>query len=70
MVLEGAEIKLGSASASDFVALASEVLARLNTIRTTYNSHTHLDPVSGQTAVPTQQLGTINSVAASKVKAE
>lgn len=68
------EIRLGSDSASNFVALANLVLSELNAIRTAFDAHTHvyvpgnLTPIS--TAAPAVGMGPAGSVAATKVKAE
>lgn len=68
-VLRSDDIRLGSSAASDFVALASLVLAQLNSIYTQLQNHTHPSPVGptgsaiGVTVAPT-------SPAATKVKAE
>jgi hypothetical protein len=61
------EIRLG-ASASDFVALASLVDARIAAIRTDYNAHTHPAP-GGATSAPTAPLAAQATVAATLVKA-
>lgn len=63
------ELRLGSDSASNFVALANLVLAELNAIRTAHNAHVHVE-TGITTAVPTVQLGSAGAVAAAKVKAE
>ena len=66
MVLQAPLIKLGDSTATDFVALASLVVAQLNALWTAhnglvaalnalvtvYNGHSHLDPVSGSTGTP------------------
>lgn len=68
-VLRSDDIRLGSSAASDFVALASLVLAQLNSIYTQLQNHTHstgvgpTGPAVGVTVAPT-------SPAATKVKAE
>lgn len=78
--MDGSVIKLG-ASATDFVALASLVLARLNDIKTTFDSHTHAfasvsgpaltsAPASAPAGVPAIVIPTPASVAASSVKAK
>jgi hypothetical protein len=68
-VLRCDDLRLGSAAASDFVALASLVLARLNAIVTAFNTHTHPTGV-GPTGTPVTPMGVPASVAATKVKAE
>lgn len=71
-------MKLG-AGAAEFVALADKVKARLDSIQSTFDAHTHpvgtlLDSTAGActgaTAVPASPIGALASVAASKVKAE
>jgi hypothetical protein len=56
----------------DAVALASLVLARLNQIKSAFDSHTHGGVSSGgsSTAPPSSGIGSIGSVASTKVKAE
>lgn len=69
MVLRSNDIRLGSSAASDFVALASLVLAQLTSLYNQLLAHTHTSPVGptgpalGVTVAPT-------SPAATKVKAE
>lgn len=66
------EMKWG-ANASQFVALAQDVLNRLDAIRTAFNSHTHPFVATGAaspTSVPTATMLPIAPVAATKVKAE
>lgn len=72
-------LKLG-ASADNYVALANLVKARLDTIQSTFDAHTHIfqqatgTGVSGSTpvstAAPSSSIGSLAAVAASKVKAE
>lgn len=83
IVVTAPEIRLGSDSASDFVALASKVLDRLNQIKVAFDGHTHAagtgptnlvapsggGPVTGSTAGATP-MGAIEPVAAAKVKAK
>jgi phage baseplate assembly protein V len=69
IVVTDEEIRLGSDSATNFVALADLVLAELNAIRTAHNAHVHVE-TGASTLVPTVQLGAAASVAATKVKAE
>lgn len=74
MVIEGVDgIQLGE-NASDFVALAALVLARLNTIQTTFDAHTHPylpgPGPSAPTSVTGTLIGTLAPVAATKVEAE
>ena len=69
-VLRGDDIRLGDATACDFVALASLVLADLKHIATQFNLHTHISAAPGApTAVPVPQVTPATSVAADKVKA-
>jgi hypothetical protein len=70
VVVQGASILLGSSAASDFVALASLVLAELDVIKDAYDLHVHPDPLAGLTGVPTVPMTAPSSVAATKVKAE
>ena len=71
MVIRGAEIKMGSASASDFVALSSLVESEIAALWTAMNTHVHSGVTSGAaiTAV-SGTAGSAGSVAATKVKAE
>jgi hypothetical protein len=62
------EVLLGSRVASDFVALASLVLAELGAIVSDFNSHTHLE-TGATTDPPLPQMIAPSSVAAGKVKA-
>lgn len=62
-------LRLGDASATSYVAKADAVLDRLQAIVTGFNAHTHPDPVSGNTGVPTALLLTpVASVAAAKAR--
>ena len=70
MVVRGTLIKLGSSTATDFVALASLVSTQLNAIRTTFNLHVHATAAPGPPAPPLPLLPAIGSVAATKVQAE
>jgi hypothetical protein len=56
----------------DAVALASLVLARLNQIKSAFDSHTHTGVTSGgsTSGPPASGIGSISSVASTKVKAE
>lgn len=70
--LYGNPLKLGDASASDFVALASKVESDLEEIKNKFNQHTHAVAEAEAAAVtPEQQLwpAVIPGVGASKVKA-
>lgn len=79
IVVTDEEIRLGSDSASDSVSLASLVLDRLNQIKTAFDGHSHGagsynapaggGPVLGSSGGATP-MGSIASVAATKVKAE
>lgn len=63
---------------SQFVALANLVKARLDTIQSTFDAHTHLagalvsakpgDPVTGSTATPASTIGSLADVASTTVK--
>lgn len=53
---------------TDFVALAQLVLDRLNTIKSTFDAHTHPDGMGG-TGPPLTPMATPASVAAGKVRA-
>lgn len=71
MVVRAADLRLGSASASGFVALAALVEAELQAIWTAIQAHTHTGVttgggVSGVSGYP----GAAGSVAATKVRAE
>lgn len=70
-VVEGATgVKLGR-NASDFVALASLVLAQLQAMQNAFNTHTHTAPSGGgPTTTPTTPMPAPGSVAATKVRAE
>jgi phage baseplate assembly protein V len=71
VIVDGVELRLGSDAASNFVALANLVDARLAAIRTAFNAHIHAGgTISGNTAVPSSLLAAQASVAAGKVKAE
>lgn len=68
MKIDAGGIELG-ASAAAFVALADKVDAALASIQSIFDAHVH--PETGATTSPTATLiGTLDSVAASKVKAE
>ncbi len=74
-VIRGDEIRLGSASASDYVALASLVKAELDALWNAFNSHTHLVQVAPPPALPTLSAppavsGVASSVSSLKVKSE
>lgn len=61
-------VYLGDSQSTQFVALANLVLDRLNTIRDTFNAHTHPAP-GGATSAPTVAMVALDSVAADKVRA-
>lgn len=77
-VVKGAEVRLridadgtvhiGGAAASQFVALANLVDARLSAIVTAFNAHTHSE-TGGTTLSPTTPMSAPASVAATKAKA-
>ena len=68
-VIRGDEVCLGSASASDYVALASLVESELSTIWKAINGHTHT--VANALASPQPgPIGSAGKVGAGKVKAE
>lgn len=69
LVVRGAEIRLGSSSATAFVALSDLVLSELNALRVEIIAHTHTTGV-GPTGPAIGVGPTSNSVAATKVKAE
>jgi hypothetical protein len=76
VVLRGADVRLGDATATDFVALASLVLARLNALEAAFNGHTHVyspgpgAPVPTATALPQATPSVLADVAATLVKAK
>lgn len=61
-------VHLGAPTASDFVALATLVNARLATIQNTFDAHVHATP-SGAADATLTKIGALASVAATKVKA-
>jgi hypothetical protein len=69
-------VRLGDATATDFVALASLVLARLNALEAAFNGHTHVyspgpgAPVPTATALPQATPSVLADVAATLVKAK
>jgi hypothetical protein len=67
--IDGTDVRLGDDSASDYVALASLVLARLTALHTAFDAHAHA--VSGaSTGPPTLLLGPPAAVAATVTKAK
>ena len=73
IVINGADVRLGDATATEFVALASFVLAELNSLKTAFDAHTHVYiPGTLPTVVtgPGPVAPVVGSVAATKVKAK
>lgn len=75
LVIAGAEIRLGSITAADFVALASLVDNRLGKLQAAVDGHMHATaaagpPVTGTPIPGVFPVGALASVAATKVKAE
>ena len=69
------DLRLGGSGATEWVALAQSVLARLNAIETAFNLHTHLYTPGALAAIQTGPSATAGStviadIAATKVKAE
>jgi len=76
-------VHLGGDTASNFLALANLVNARLDTIQSTFDGHTHGPggstggysssssggPISGNSGAPNTIIGSLGDVAASKAKA-
>jgi hypothetical protein len=63
-------VNLGAAAGASFVALATAVKSALDTIQSTFDGHTHTGgTIMGLTGIPSPLIGTIDSVAATKVKA-
>jgi phage gp45-like len=62
-------VHLGADPGAQFVALAADVKARLDTLQDAHDTHIHPDPVSGNTGAPTTLIGELDDVAATKVKA-
>jgi len=67
MVIAGADIRLGSVAATDFVALSAKVMVELNKIIQAFNVHAHVAP---GTSPPAPLMVPASTVAAVKVKAE
>ena len=64
-------VALGDSTATDFVALASLVLARLNTIVNAFNTHVHSGgTIMGSTGAPAATIPSPASVASTKVQAK
>lgn len=74
MVIRGPEFKMGSASASDFIALSSKVESEIAAIWLKFNTHTHAylpgPGAAAPTAVPIDISGSAGSVKSAKVKSE
>jgi Flp pilus assembly CpaF family ATPase len=62
------DVRLGDDTASQFVALANLVNARIDTIQAAFDGHTHVE-TGGTTNVPQAPIGPLASVACTKVKA-
>lgn len=69
IVVEGADVRLGAYDASDFVALASLVKARLDALQAAHDGHKHA-VTGGNTGVPDMLVGSLADVAATLVKAK
>jgi hypothetical protein len=70
------DVLAGGVSGHDFVALAAKVDARLAAIQSKFDAHTHVvsttgsaSAQSGTAAAPASGIGTLDSTAATKVKA-
>lgn len=75
LVVAGADVRLGSKTAADFVALASLVSDRLDKLQAAFDAHMHATAATGPPSPPTPVVGLIPvgalaPVAAAKVKAE
>lgn len=68
-VVLGDDVRLGSSAASQFVALANLVKSELESIKTAFDMHQHVE-TGGTTNAPSMPLPPIGDVAAGKVKAE
>lgn len=65
-------VNVGEKNAADFVALAAKVMTALNTIQSTFDSHTHVLTLSagtGTAAPSVAPIGALADVKATKVKA-
>lgn len=71
LVIEAAEVRLGDHTATQFVALANLVKARLDTIQAAFDAHTHGGVTAGGAASgpPAAVIGALAAVAATQVKA-
>ena len=62
VIIKASEVDIGQ-GATDFIALASLVMARLNTIQSTFDGHTHAVSGSGLSAGGTAVTGSATSAA-------
>lgn len=69
VTIGGEELRLGSDSAANFVALANLVDAHLSTIQAAYDAHVHPTDM-GPSGPPAALIGSLSSVASDKVKSE
>ena len=68
LTIAATTVNLGSTSPADAVALASQVLSRLQAIVTAFNSHTHTSAAAGSpTSPPVVAMGSPSSVASTVV---
>lgn len=65
----GGIVHLGAREGTDYVALASKVLAELNEIRAKFDAHVHNVPGIGPSDKPKDSMGPASGVAASRVRA-
>lgn len=72
VIVDASEIKLGSASATDFVALASLVDDRLTKLQVAHDSHIHTGVTAGtvSTGAATVLVNSLASVACEKTRSE
>lgn len=76
MVIAANAIKMGSSTATDWMALAVGTLARLNALESTFNSHTHLYAQGLGSIIPTPPPGipattsTLADIKSAKVQSE
>lgn len=71
-VIHADEIRIGSASASELAALASQVNTNLEQLRTNHNSHVHLGVTVGVglTGIPQTPVAPLPTTECSKVRIE
>lgn len=71
-VLSGDPLLLGDSTATELVALAALVLARLTTLQSAHDLHKHtgVTPGVGTSAIPDVIVGALDPVAATKVRAK